>query len=316
MHIQRLEKVVIVFLAAFSITMAAFDSAYAQWVPPRGEGSLSLEYQHFNNFDHIFSDISNARWQVPEDNHDATEVSGNVMALSLDYAVYDRLALNVLVPFVNTSLESDNAHAGDHSVDNAANYSFQDLGLNLRYLVLSDPLFVTTSVGLIMPMHNYGTHGHAAIGRNLNVLSVGLGAARMLNPILPGVYLQGSYSYSFTEEVFGFNMNRSNASVGLTYFPSIRPLALRAFSVSAYWNQQITHGGVDWSDPGINTTHPEWFAVHDRIAAENFGQIGGAISFSVTDQLGLYMGYFKTVEVASQNTQRLKGFNFGTTTSF
>ena len=308
MNTRRIEKAVFALWAALSFNMVAFDSAHAQWVPPRGEGSVSIEYQHFSATDHIFSDLFLARNQ-PSD-HDETKISGNIAVMSLDYAIYDRLALNVVLPYINTTLESDNAHSGSHSVDTAPNNAFQDLGVTLRYMVRTSPLFVTTSMGMTWPTHDYGTHGHSAIGRNIRAFSVGAGVARMLGPLLPGVYLQGNYSYSFTEKIWGINMNRSNASVGMTYFPPIHSLSL-----SVYWNQQITHGGIDWSEPG-KATRPEWNLSHDRLAAPNFGQIGGNVSFSVTDKLGIYAGYFKTVESVSENTQRLQGISMGTTTNF
>ena len=313
MHTRRIETATLVFWVAFSFIMVASDSAHPQWVPPRGEGSFSVEYQNFNSTDHIWSDLAHARGYPNAAEHDDTEVSGNIIVMSLDYAVYDRLALNVTLPFINTELKAGDIYAegsgSSHRVDLEPNNAFQDLGVSLRYMALTDPLFVPTSIGLTWPTHDYGTHGHSAIGRNLRTFSVGAGVARMLDPILSGVYLQGNYSYQFSEKVRDINLNRSNVSAGITYFPPIHSL-----SISAYWNQQIAHGGIDWSDLFFPTN--DQFAIHDQVAAESFGQIGGVISYSLTHRLGIYAGAFKIVDSVSKNTQQSQGINIGTTTNF
>ena len=79
---KRIGRAIGVFLFAFSFSLAIAGSAHSEWVPPRGEGSLSIEYQHISNTDHIFSDLFKARRQPS--GHDQTEVSGNVAVMSLD----------------------------------------------------------------------------------------------------------------------------------------------------------------------------------------------------------------------------------------
>jgi len=310
MNNKWLEKALIALFAAFAFNMVVSESAHAQWVPPRGEGSFSLEYQHIETGDHVPSKINLARNPTAQRSNQGAEVSGNIVVMDLDYAIYDRLALNVSLPYVNTRFvgKADPSHFGIQD-DREPNRALQDLGVSLRYMFLTTPLFVTTSIGVNMPTHDYDTHGHAAVGKNLRVISLGASAARALNPILPGVYIQGSYSYSFTEKVEDINMNRSNASVGITYFP------IDSLSFSGFWNYQNTHGGMDGSDPGFKS-HPHLRHIHDTIMAEDFGRIGGNIAFFVTDWFGIYAGYFSTIDSLSENIQQLQGINLGTTTSF
>jgi hypothetical protein len=290
--------------------MAAFDSAHAQWVPPRGEGSVSIEYQNFSTTDHVWSDLAHARGIPPE--HDDNEVTGSVIVMSLDYAVYDRLALNITLPFIHTKFEAGDIYAAgsgsSHRVDIGSNNAFQDLGVGLRYMAMTDPFLVTTSIGMTWPTHDYGTHGHSAIGTNLKTLSVGAGLARSLHSILPGVYVTGDYSYLFSEGARGIRPNRSNVTVGVSYSPS------HSISLSTYWYQRIAHGGIEWSDLAFPTS--DLFDVHDQIGAESFGQISGGISYSLTHRLGIYAGAYKLIESASENTNKTQGISIGTTTSF
>ena len=313
MNTVRIEKAVATFLTALSLTVVAFDSAHAQWVPPRGEGSFSIEYQYFTTGQHLWSELSGARgYPLAEWGPDDTKVTGYIVVMSLDYAVYDRIAVNLSLPFIHTEFSGSWLYAegsSSHRIDVAPNNAFQDLGVDFRYMALTEPLFVTTSIGLNWPTHEYGTHGHSAIGKNLKTFRVGASVGRMLDPVVPGVYLQGSYSYHFSEKVRGINLNRSNASVGITYFAPIRSLSL-----SAYWNHQITHGGIDSSDLDFPTN--DMFDVHDRIATENFGQLGGVISYAWTHWLSIYAGAFRIIDRVSENSQRSRGINIGTITYF
>ena len=100
MNNRWLEKTLIALLAAFAFNMVASDAAHAQWVPPRGEGSLSLNYQHIRGGDHVWSELAYARKPSRKgSNADVFgTVSGDIAVMNLDYAVYDRLAVNVSLP--------------------------------------------------------------------------------------------------------------------------------------------------------------------------------------------------------------------------
>lgn len=312
---KYMDRVAVVCGVAFSLLTIALSSAHAQWVPPRGEGSFSLEYHNFNSGAHLWSDQAIARGFRPGSINptDQTEVSGNILVMSLDYAVYDRVALSVSLPFMRTTHNAGGVYAegsGNSSrTDLEPNSAFQDLSVGLRYMALTDPLFVTASAGFTWPTHDYPTHGHAAIGRNLRTFSVGGTVGRTLEPVLSGVYLQGGYAYTLSEGVRDIRPNRSNFSVGATYF-----LTARLLSFSIYWNHQIPHGGIDWAELFFPTN--DQFDIHDQITAERFGQLGGAVSHSLTHQLGLYASAYKVIDRVSINTQQSWGFTIGSTRDF
>jgi len=301
-------------LAILFMCAMAFDTAHAQWVPPRGEGSLSFEYQRVSAKEHIYSDLTKARttW---EDEPDDSDAPSTVAILSLDYGLYDRLALSVSLPFVHSEYSGEFLYpegSGPHHsdpIDDKPQSAFQDLSIGLRYLTLTEPLFITTSLGLTWPTHDYATHGHSAIGRKLKTLSMGVGAGRALTPFMPRLYVYGSYAYQISEQIQDIRWRYSTLNAGFTYFPPFRSL-----SFSIYWNQQIAHSGVDWSvlEFPTNTT----FSIHDRITAESFGHIGGTASYALTEYLSLYLGAFRSIDRAGGNTNRVQGLTLGTSKSF
>ena len=307
---RRFKEAAHIYTAALVSTAFAFGPAQAQWIPARGEGALTIEYQRFGTSTDIWSDIGRVRWEVGE--ADEQIVEGNILVASVDYGIYDRLGLNVTLPFINSEFKrGDFIYTDRVTADNAPNNALQDLGVSLSHLALTDPLMVTTSIGVTWPLSDYKTHGHASIGRNLKTFSAGVGMARRLNPILTDFLLQVSYAYIYSEAVGGFRPNRGNLSASLTYFP---PLA--SVSLSAYWNQQFAHGGLGWSDPEWETNVREYWPIHDRVAREEFAQVGGLVAYAVNQRLNLYLSAFTTIEELSQNTQRVETVSFGTTTNF
>ena len=80
---------------------------------------------------------------------------------------------------------------------------------------------------------------HSAPGRDLHELQVGAYWAKLLDRVLPGLFVTGRYSYGFTQRVLDISHNRSNVDLELGYF--IKP-EVRVFGLGS---GQLTHGGID-----------------------------------------------------------------------
>jgi len=102
---------------------------------------------------------------------------------------------------------------------------------------------LTPFVGSIVPSHDYTYFADSAPGRDLNELQVGVVGAKLLDSFVPGLFIQGTYSYAITEQVLDVSHNRSLVGLELGYFvtPKLRVLGLT--------NGQVTHGGVDLPPP-------------------------------------------------------------------
>ena len=285
----------------------------AQWIPPKGEGSLSFEYQRFGMSRNIMPDIQYVRWPDDFDRNEAdTIVEGNILVMSVDYGLHERLGLNVTVPFVHSEfIDSPFIYTSGANADDEPNKDFQDLGVTFTHLTLTDPVLVTTSLGATWPLTDYDTHGHAAVGRKLKNLRAGVGVARRLNPLLGDFMIQANYTFSYSERLSDFRPNRSTGFVSLTYFPPMPSLTL-----SAFYNHEITHDGLAWGALEWNTNFDEYWHIHDRVVDERFAQLGGVVSYAVNHQLGVYLGAFTTIDALSAYTQNVGGFTLGTTTNF
>ena len=314
MQLRKLRTAALVIATAVLHLALAAIPARAQWVPPRGEASLSLEYQRFSTSKDLVDELTRIRRSdVFNDQAAPTVVEGHIAVLSVDYGLMDRLGLNVSLPFVNSAFKSSpfGAYTGPHSSDNEPNNAFQDLGVTFTHLTLTDPVLVTTSLGATWPLTDYTTHGHAAIGRKLKYLRAGAGVARRLDPVLPDLLLQVNYTFSYSEKVAEFRPNRSTGFASLTYFTP-----LPALTLSAFYNHEITHGGLKWGEPRFRLNRREYWPIHDQVVDERFAQLGGVASYAVNDQLGVYLGGFTTIEGWSAFTQKVEGLSFGTTTNF
>lgn len=80
----------LVLLAIGAQFLLASAPAHAQWIPPKGEGSPTLEYQRFDTSTIFFSDIGRVRFSI-DDSLEDTIVEGNILVLSVDYGLWDRL---------------------------------------------------------------------------------------------------------------------------------------------------------------------------------------------------------------------------------
>jgi len=285
---------VLAFLLPVSLLVAAGDARAQAWLPPRGEVFLSMDYQFLTADRHLFSTapiIGGVKQGTRS--LDVGTIQSQVLVLDGDLGVTRRLAANAAVAFVNSRFVAGGTHGPLD--DGHWHGDFQDARVGARFMALNDGSWVLTpAVSYGFPTTNYATLGHAALGRRLKELRLGLDWGRYLSR---RAYLEGNFSYAFMENVGDIPLDRSNLSLEFGYFVN------HALTLQAWTAYQNVHGGLDWAtdvgphefDPSHEDFDEELLLDHDRTAASDFWRIGVGVSFQVTERVELYANVAKTL---------------------
>jgi hypothetical protein len=299
-------------LAGLALGMCLLpQSVHAQaWGPAEGEGVVSV----------LYGNSLSDRHYLPTVRYDIGRIDGHSMLLDLTYGVSDRTAVSIALPLVVTRYRGDWPHPGTNTTertdDGRWHSNWQDFRFSLRHNVVNGPVALTPFVGGIAPSHDYEYFAHAAAGRRLWGIQAGLAAAKLLDAIASGLFVQGRYSYSFVQRTINVRPNHSNADLELGYFitPSVRVIVLG--------NAQVSHGGIDVLPPALAVAvlTPEQRRHHDQIDRVNHLKLGVGASIDLTEQLGIFASYGR--QVAGRNGHEIKraisvgvSWSFGSKTS-
>jgi hypothetical protein len=259
------------------------------WPAPAGAGSLTLMTQAIDNAGHLLSDGT----LLPDGK------SRNVSALiELDYAITDRLAVSVGLPYVFAKyIGPGEPPFVFRAVDQCRcwNGDWQDLAASVRYTITDGAVALTPSVSLGVPSHDYEWQGEAVAGFGLRELRLALDGGVRLDAISSRLALMGRYQYAVVEEVLDVSHNRSNVSATVSVTISER-LSVRG---GASW--QRTHGGLRFGSlPGSSLPVPGEFTTealfdqHDRLLRDNNTRLGGGVSYSLP-RVDLFVSYMQFV---------------------
>ena len=278
------------FFIAIILLIAA--NAWTQaWKPPKGEAFFSINYQFLDAGDHLLSDPVLLGVDLGSKTVDFGTAQSQVLVFDTDIGITDRLALNAAIAFVSSRYIEGGVHpfgpsnAEGPQDDGDWHSSFQDARIGARYVALNNGTWaLTPMVSYGFPTTNYLTLGHAAFGRKLNELRLGLDWGRMLSfSGVPKAYLQGNYSYAFMENVEDVSLDRSNFLVEFGYFLG------DSLTLQVWTDYQNTHGGTDWAD--LDAHHHDFegvFLNHDRSAAADFWRLGAGVTVPVSKDVDVY----------------------------
>ncbi len=314
-------------LGSFAIVLACSvgfaHSLYGQaWLPPRGEGSVTLAYQHINVHDHFFSDAN--RYQLGF-------IYSHSLVLLADYGLTDSMAVNLSVPYVRAKYVGDlfnTAHRPSLLAfpNNAAfiddgtyHGSLQDIGFGVRYKITTRPVTLTPFIGANLPSHDYPFFAHSAPGRNLRQLVFGANVGGQLESILPRSYFHARYSYGVTERVkiegqsHGGNQSLIRTDFGHFFTPR---LALKATQIA-----QIAHGGNNLPEAylkdGVFDETSQLYYHHDQIDAISSLELGGGADFALSPSNGIDLSGSLIHSVWGRNGHAIHlGLSVGLTWSF
>jgi len=288
-------------LAALGGCLLTSVLGWAQaWVPPKGEGSVSIFFQNIDFAGHFAPDGS-------IDPAFAT-LSKNVV-FEVGYGLTDRLALSLSLPQVNnkfTDKVNEPFNLPRNVVDDGKYHgALQDFRVELRYNALKRPFVATPFFAAVIPSHGYDPVGEAAPGRLFREYVVGAYAGRLLNPLLPRAYVHGLYSYAMVESAIDISLNRSNVDLEFGYF------VLPSTSVSFIYSRQWTHGGLTFEH--IFDT-PAIFLNHDRLVRSNFQHVGVGAGFALSNSVDLHGNFVRYV--SGSNTHYGTAISVGVTWRF
>lgn len=291
---------------AASLIVAAAPMARAQaYVPPKGEGSVSFLYQDMFVKYHYFGPTA----------VDAGNITSRMVVLDVGYGITDKLAVNVGIPWIASRYLGDRPHpiAWNNPTptpydDGTFHSTFQDFRFDVRYNVTRRGVALTPFFEMSVPSHDYVYFAHAAPGLALKEAQFGASAARLLDNIVPGLFVQARYGYVVTEKPVVYTHNRSVVDLEIGYFLTPR---LRLMSLTA---GQRAHGGIDLTSTSRTDLGP-LFEHHDQIARVNFLNQGAGASYSLTEKLDLYGSLLRTV--SERNGHAIDhGVSLGLTWSF
>ncbi len=265
--------------AALLALALASGAAQAQaWLPSEGSAGFAFDFSDFLNKKHYDSTGTAV---------DVGHTDVQVYSLSASYSPSDRIALTASLPYVRTRHRGENGGGHDTEIDDGTwHATVTDLQVLASYQAIGGPVALAPYVGLLIPTHSYETFGHAAPGRGLEEYWLGFDAGASLHPWIPRSYVQLRGNYAFVEEVMGVSHDRTNAMLEIGYY--LNP----AWSIRALVSSQWTHGGIDVP---VAVDSP-FFPVHDRLAAEEFVNIGGGGTWVINERVSAYAVYMHSLE--------------------
>ena len=298
---------------AAMVVFGAVPAGAQAWLPPQGEGAVSFVYQNMFDRYHQFPGVGKV---------DAGPTTSRSVLVDVTYGLTDKLAVSFGIPWVSAKYVGPSPHPiadlsgptpvffGAARLDNGKFHgTLQDFRFDLRYNLTTKGVVLTPFIGTSAPMRAYTTLAHAAPGTRQKQLQLGVSAAKMLDGITPGLFVQGRYAFAFVERRIDINNNRSNAGVEIGYFvtPRLRLLALGA--------GQMSHGGIDMIRSPQRNLPAVQFLHHDAITRINFLNLGAGAAYSLSDKVDVYASMIRTV--AARNGHLVdRGLSLGMSWSF
>lgn len=272
------------------------------WVPPAGEGSVSVTYQNYYTLGHFDP-------QGRPNTNGATHAK--TLITDVDVGVTDAFALTISLPYVATKYTGpDEYTVGTFPVhpgpldDRTYHGTLQDLHIEARRVCWVKSVAIAPLVGVTIPTHDYETHGEAVPGRHRRELQLGATAGADLNRVLPRTYAYGRYALATAERIEGFPSVTSNLSVdGGVDATSV--ISLRGI---ATW--QFRHKG-----PTVTELHDADWNGHDRFIVSSYFNLGAAASFYLTRRTELEVVWVANVSGKS-GAHRSRMLAVGTSWSF
>jgi hypothetical protein len=265
-----------VSLSVVGVQLAGAATLGAQaWVPPAGEGTVSITYQNYyvtGHFDPAGRPNRNGGTHT------------KAVVTELEYAVTDTIGLSVSLPFIASKYTGSSSYVVrgfptfPGPLDDGTYHSaVQDLRVEARRAFAAGPVAVAPFVGGLFPTHEYETAGEAVPGRHRRELQLGASASALLDPVLPGAYMHARYSYGAAERVSNHPYTHSNIDLEGGHAVTSR-IGLRGL---VSW--QIAHKG-----PTAAELASDW-KNHDRFIASSYVNLGGGPSVSLTRATDIYV---------------------------
>jgi hypothetical protein len=259
------------WLVAAVLHAAAVPALAQPWVPPPGQGTVSVTYQNYYVKGH---------WVGPQGvKTDNGGTHSKSLAAQADLGLPGSFGLTVGLPFIASKYTGSSVYFvnGQKTTpgpldDGFYHGAFQDLRVEGRRMIEFGRVAVAPLAGITIPTHEYVTQGEAVPGRHRTEFQIGASAgidvSRWFPSWLPLNYVHGHYDLAAAEKIDGLAAVRSHIDVetgaGVT-----RRLGLNGL---ASW--QIRNKG-----PTQQELIDHGWTTHDRFVVSNYFNLGGGVTF-------------------------------------
>ena len=263
----------------------------------KGDGSFRIEYQYIRTgaFDSSIGDI------------DIGSTDGHAFLLSFNYALTDRWSVTASLPWIRKRHRGALPHdpVADFSnytppdlslIDDGEYHSdWQDLYLGASYRLTDGPLVLQPFVSVGFPTNDYPFYGHAAVGRN--IWHVPIGVAFSYQPYFSDFRFAGDVAYVFTEKSLGADISHWLMHGEVGYFIT-RNVVPKVFVTVKHGNR-----GLDFPDdydlPADFDTE-KWY-LHDRMIKHNFVNAGLGLDWAINNRYQVSGTWFRMVRPEQVN---------------
>jgi hypothetical protein len=286
-------------------------ASLAQWGPEPGHGSLSLGYQFTRITDHFFSinvdgvvDSATGYVGGPGKRYYLGDVYGQSVYISAAYGIWRGLSISGSGTYLTSKYDGKFPEAG--ADDGRYHGSIQDGSFSLQYMYSWQEFAITPSVGLRLPLSDYSTLGHVSVGKHLREVPLGISVGRSLSPLLPRAFLSGSFTYAFVQNHHEHSLDQRHFAGSAGY------IVTNSLSVGGFTEYVNTIDGLDWALDDLSGDE-EWHD-HDVAAKASYLRVGGYVSLSLGQDLGIRLSYLDTV--SGENSHAGRSITFEPTWSF
>jgi hypothetical protein len=297
-------------LAFLAIGVTARPAAAQAWAPRAREGEVTFVAQGIDHFGRVFKDF---RFLCC----DTTNVA---LVVDTTYGLTNRWSISAGLPYVFAKYSGEDTPPpgtplwltlSPADTCHCLHSSFQDVSVGAHYNLVRVPrsFSLMTSVATGVPSHAYEYVGEAVVGFGLKELSLSVDAGQRLDFLLPGLSIDGRYSYAFVERVLGISHNRSNVGLDAGY---TFPKRLEGHLILSW---QRTHGGVSVVPDEIaaNPAGPALYTEFHRVLRDNYFHAGAGASYTFREW-DLSFSFQKTV--SGDNTHDVHVYTLEASRSF
>jgi hypothetical protein len=276
-------------ILAVCLTTVARPAMGQAFIPAAGDGTVSVSYQAVvaRGQHSVLGESLEARTDDLTEAHD--------LIWYVEYGLSDRIAVHASLPYMAVRYEGPLPHLigvkGQPSDLDDGTYhgSFQDFYFGTRFKLVESPrLALTPFVEAIVPSHHYESGGQSVVGRDLRALVVGAAVGGFADYLVPGLFFQTRISHAFVQKVVDVRPNRTGIDSAVGYFVTPR------FAIQFIETLQVTHDGIDWLVPGGLALHSgatltqDHRRNHDRLGRANALNLGAGVSFTLTEDVGVF----------------------------
>lgn len=253
-----------------AIAHASALPAQAQpWVPPPGEGTVSLTYQNYYVTGH---------YSLTGERTINGATHSKALVAEFDVGLPQSFGLTVSLPYIRSKYTGPDIYfvggvpttPGPLDADRAYHGAFQDLHAEARRMFEFTRVAVAPFAGITIPTHEYETHGEAVPGRHRTDFQIGASLGADLGRWVPSTYVHGRYALAVAEKIDDIPAVRSNIDLEGGY------------EVARRWTLK---GLVDWQIRHKGPTIPELVAhgwdTHDRFIVSSYTNLGGGVTIRV-----------------------------------